>query len=292
MSEMRHDQDWGIDEPRLQQILGSLRNAAPPPEVRERIVRQAIKRVGRRPVVARGFEVALAASAAAVAVGIGLHLWGPDAAPVQSLPARGSLHTAGTLPTSFKIDAHEVHLSPESEIEVIAAEPGRIELALKAGRATFDVEPLGEGEVFRVRTAHVLVEVVGTRFAVQSEPHCSMVTVEEGRVRVSDTAGTVVYLQPNQQRRFCPDSGDALLRRALVLISGGDSLEEAVRLLEEYLASSPSRALEEEALYHLCLAHARLGHQEEARERAEEFRRKFPESARLERLERGLAQIR
>lgn len=292
MNEMRHDHDGEALEPGLQEILGSLRNAAPPPDARERIVQGAMRRVGRRSLFGHGFELALAASAAAVAIGVGLHLWGRGG-PDQTIPSGGSLHVAGDLPTSFKVYAHEVHLSPESQVEVVAAEAGRIELAVKAGRATFAVEKLREGEVFRVRTAHVLVEVVGTRFAVQSESHCSTVTVEEGLVRVSDTAGAVVYLRPNQQRRFCPDArNDALLRQALVLISEGGALDEAIGLLEKYLSSNPSSALEEEALYHLCLAHARLGHEEKARELAREFRHKFPESARLERLERGLAHLR
>lgn len=292
MNENRPNMPYEEDEASMREILASLRHAAPPREVQDRIVRGAMKRVKRRPLLAHGFELALAASAAAVAIGVGLHLWGPSAPVENPLPAKGSLHAARDLPTAFKIDAHEVHLSPETEVEVLVAEPGRIELAVSSGKATFDVQRLDGGEVFRVRTDHVLVEVVGTRFSVQSERNCSTVVVEEGQVRVSDTAGTVILLSPNQQRRFCPGSNaDSLLRQALVLISGGESLDEAVKLLEDYLQSNPAVALEEEALYHLCLAHARLGHDEEARRLAAEFRKKFPESPRLDRLERGLATL-
>lgn len=292
MNENRPNMPYEEDDSRMREILGSLRHASPPREVQERIVQVAMKRVKKRPLLVHGFELALAASAAAVAIGVGLHLWGPNAPVENPLPAKGSLHASGELPTSFKIDAHEVHLSPETEVEVLAAEPGRIELALSSGKATFDVQRLEAGEVFRVKTEHVLVEVVGTRFSVQSERACSTVTVEEGRVRVSDTAGAVILLSPKQQRRFCPGANaDYLLRQALVLISGGGSLDEAVKLLEDYLHSNPAVTLEEEALYHLCLAHARLGNDEEARRLAAEFRQKFPESPRLDRLERGLATL-
>src|SRR5690606_36761393 len=151
-------------------------------------------------------------------------------APVENtLPAKGSLHASGELPASFKIDAHEVQLSPETEVQVLAAEHGRIELALTSGKATFDVQRVEAGEVFRVKTEHVLVEVVGTRCSVQSKRAGSTVTVDEGRVPVSDTVGAVIRLTPKQQRRFCPGANaDYLLRQALVLISGSGSLDEAV----------------------------------------------------------------
>lgn len=290
----RKTPDW-IDqreEARTRDLLGQLRDAMPPAEVQERIAWRAMERFERRRSLlwSRGFGFGLAAATAAALVGVGLHLWGP--APGPALPPKGSLHAATEAPSSFRVGAHEVVLSPESQVEVTAAEPELIELLVTSGTATFDVSPLGPGEIFRVRTEHVLVEVVGTRFSVQSERVCSTVVVEEGRVRVSDTEGAVVELAPNQKRRFCPqDRADALLREALVLISGGGSIEEAIELLEAYLDSAPGSALEEEALFHLCLAHARLGHAEEARRLAARFRERFPQSTRLERLERGLATL-
>lgn len=292
MSEKMSDWIDDREEARTRELLGSLRGATPSAEIQQRIARRAMEKLERRRAFpwSRGFGWALTAATAAAAFGVGLHLWGPEASP--ALPPKGSLHAARDLPTSFSVGAHEVLLSPESEVKVAAAEPELIELAVASGTATFDVSPLGPGEIFRVRTDHVLVEVVGTRFSVQSERYCSTVVVEEGRVRVSDAEGAVIHLAPNQKRRFCPlGRSDALLREALVLISGGESFEKAIELLEAYLESSPSSTLEEEALYHLCLVHARLGHDEEARRLATTFRERFPESGRLERLERGLATL-
>ncbi len=289
MSKKANEIHEEMEDLRTSEILASLRDAGPSEEVRRRIVEGAMRRVRKPRFFARGFEWGLTAATAAVAVGIGLHLWSPASEP---LPPKGSLHASQELPVSFRVGAHEVHLSPASKVEVAAAEPELIELKVTSGTATFDVAPLSRGAIFRVRTEQVLVEVVGTRFSVQSERYCSTVKVEAGRVRVSDAEGRVVLLDPNQGRRFCSrGSSDAMLRQALVLISGGEALDEAIELLEAYLESAPGSSLEEEALYHLCLAHARLGNAEEAQRLAEDFRQRYPTSARLERLERGLATL-
>lgn len=295
MSEMLPEKMDEREESRASEILGSMRDVLPPPVVEERIVARAMEHLERqsspwRKLMHRGFGWGLTAATAAVAFGVGLHLWSPATTP--QLPAKGSLHASQDLPSSFRVGPHEVLLSPASEVEVTAAEAGLIELRVGSGTATFDVSPLGAGEIFRVRTEHVLVEVVGTRFSVQSERICSSVVVEEGRVRVSDASGAVVHLEPNQKRRFCLRGySDSLLREALVLISGGESIQKAIGLLEDYLETQPGPTLEEEALYHLSLAHARLGHSDEARRLADAFRERFPQSGRLERLERGLATL-
>lgn len=279
-----------FEDAQTRSILASLRKAEPPREVQQRIVERAMARVSKPRFLIRGLEWGLTAAAAAIAIGVGLHLWSPAS---NNAPLTGSVHAAKESPTSFRVGSHEVLLSPSSEVEVTAAEGELIELFVASGAATFDVAPLDEGEIFRVRTEHVLVEVVGTRFSVHSERHCSLVTVEEGLVRVSDAEGGSFLLEPNRGRRFCSrGSSDSLLRQALVLISGGGSVEKAIELLETYLDSAPGSNLEEEALYHLSLAYARLGQTEEANRLAEEFRQRFPESSRLERLERGLATLR
>lgn len=276
------------DDRQVRELLGTLRDATPSREVRERIVQGSLRKMRRPSRFFQPLRLSLAAATAALALGLGLHWVAPVSQPPAepTLPAKGSLHAAHELPSSFAIGPHQVHLSPATTVKVEAAEPLLTELSLESGAAVFDVAPLTDGATFRVRTEQVLVEVVGTRFSVRADESCSMVLVEEGKVRVTDAFGASELLLPNQQRRFCPGrTADLLLRDALVAISSGQDLEQAAELLGRYLREAPDSALEEEALFHLTLVHARLGNREEAARLAGEFERKFPHSARLGRLQ-------
>lgn len=283
---MNQHRDHEVDRD-VSELLASLRDAAPSREVRERIVQNSLRRMRKRPRLSHPLGFSFAAAAAALALGLGLHWLAPGTleGSEPALPAKGSLHAAAELPSAFSIGPHRVHLSPSSTVKVEAAERHLTELRVEAGTALFDVAPLVDGATFRVRTDHVLVEVVGTRFSVRNDGNCSLVLVEEGKVRVTDLSGTENHLLPNQQRRYCPgQTADRLLREALVSISRGEGLDQAAELLTRYLREAPDGSLEEEALFHLALVHARLGNHEEAARLAREFEGKFPHSGRLDRL--------
>src|SRR5690606_34496484 len=122
-----------------------------------------------------------------------------------------------------------------ASLRVEGADSLLTELRLLAGEATFEVEPLGPGEGFRVRTDEVLVEVVGTRFTVRAQERCSEVLVAQGRVRVSTVRGAGRILGVGAEERFCPQAAsDSLLREALLLVSSGKELERAAELLIRY----------------------------------------------------------
>lgn len=281
---LHHHQE---SEREVSELLASLRGATPTREAQERIVQGSLRRMKKRPRLSQPLGFSFAAVAAALTMGLGLH-WLAPASPDGNhplFPPKGSLHAATEVPSSFSIGPHEVHLSPASTVQVEAAERNLTELRVEAGSALFDVAPLAEGASFRVRTDHILVEVVGTRFTVRNDGSCSLVLVEEGKVLVTDVSGATNLLLPNQQRRYCPgQTADHLLREALVSISRGEGLDQAAELLARYLREAPDSALEEEALFHLALVHARLGNHDEARRLAGDFEGKFPHSGRLDRL--------
>ncbi len=276
--------------------LRSLSDARPSPAAERRMVARALASMPHgkpaRRWILRPLAVAggLAAVAALFTV---LALPGIREAPsphpqlaATTEPGTGSVRQAVDQPTSFTVGAHSVHIDVHGSLRVEHAEANAIDLRVVQGRAYFEVEPLGPGQSFKVRTEQVLVEVVGTRFSVESRGRCSVVAVEEGRVRVTDHRGNRDHLSAGNQRQFCSD-GDAaaeLLREALVLVSQGRELERAARLLSRYRADHPGGVLEEEALFHLCLVKARLGETSAALELADEFRQRFPGSDRAERL--------
>lgn len=278
------------DDTEVSALLSTLRDARPAPEVERRIVERSLARLGSRSFEwMRAAVLPLAGAAAAVAIGVGLHVYQPVVPGSAAIAKGGSLRSTQEGPTSFHVGRHQILLSPSSLVKVDAAEPGLTELVVEAGTATFDVEKLQKGEAFRVRTDQVLVEVVGTRFSVGAQGSCSLIRVEEGIVRVTSWDGRVEKLEAGRRGRYCAgQSSDALLREALVLISGGQSLPKAAELLESYLATGKDPALEEEALFHLCILRARLGEKEEARSLAEDFRSRFPMSARIQRLDQWL----
>ena len=169
-------------------------------------------------------------------------------------------------------------------------DPTRAELVLERGKATFAVTPLRNGGQFRVRAGRLLVEVVGTRFSVESNRGCTEVSVSQGKVSVDD-GGQKIYLAAGDARLFCkeqissaPLPGEATIRQALALIREAE-LDRAIELLQGYLRQQPGGVFEEESLFYLCLAHSRLGHRDEARQLASRFLSRFPGSRRAGRLQ-------
>lgn len=282
----------------VSEVLRSLRGAAPSREAERRIVAASLARIEKqqRPPFWRVAPLSLAGASAAVALGIGLHLLSPatqrplpDQFAKASAGEAGTLHRAGEGPVSFAIGPHRIHLAEGASLRVEGADGLLTELRLLSGEATFDVEPLGPGEGFRVRTEEVLVEVVGTHFTVRAQERCSEVLVAEGRVRVSTVQGGTHLLGAGDEERYCPQAAtDSLLREALLLASSGKELERAATLLARYRSENPRSALDEEALFHLCLVKARLGKASEARALAREFNERFPGSERNRRLTQWL----
>jgi len=288
MSAEQHEQEWSSAA--LRSVAGKL----PPQEVRRRIVEGALARRERKLPLARLFTgLALAGAAAAAAAVVVLQPAaptapvGPSAGPVVA--RAGETVEAG----SFAVGPHVVEVAAGGSLHFASVDPRAAEMRVESGSATFDVEPLGPGGSFRVRTAQVLVEVVGTRFEVAAEGSCSSVSVSEGRVRVTDADGTR-YLTVGESGRYCARGdeatprGEALVREAVVLVSRNQDLPRAAALLERYRADFAGGPFEEEALFYLTLVRDRLGDRAAARELAASFRARFPGSPRVERLERWL----
>ncbi len=272
--------------------LESLRDASPPDSVAQRIATGAATRAPRRPRWPLALGAALAAGLLFLAVR-------PVSAPPPqpaSVAARPPTPTATPAPRERVVEAgpHRITAADDAIVKVDTPAEGRTEITLD-GRARFDVEPLTGGGVFRVRTAHVLVEVVGTSFAVDATPDCTTVSVSEGRVRV--THGRVFVLTAGDRRRLCgaaptpPDGEYAGLRDALALIAEGRDLDGAAARLERYAARRPDGALLEEALFHLALVRARQGQRDAAVDAGHRFLRRFPQSRRAERLRRELPEL-
>ena len=295
---MRHEQEGHEEFQTAAFALRQLAGKQAPADVERRIVEGALAR--RTPAFAWGkaFVGLALAGAATAAVVIGLRVDTPTPVPLPvaagpEAPAAGSVREAGT----FAVGPHRVEVASGGSVRFASVDPGAAEFRVEHGSAVFDVEKLAPGESFRVRTDQVLVEVVGTRFEVGADGDCSSVSVTEGRVRVTQPNG-VSYLTVGESGRYCAPtdrdrtSGDALVRDALVLVSGGRELQRAAALLEQYRTEHPGGALEEEALFHLTLVKARLGDAAGAERLAASFRQRFPDSPRAQRLDEWLARAR
>ncbi len=292
---MRHEHEGHEEQDASALALRFLSGKEPSAAVQRRIVEGALSR--RKPAFpwTKAFTGLALAGAAAAAVVVTFRVdspVGPSAPTVAAIesPAAGEVRGAGT----FAVGPHRIEVAAGGSVRFQGVNPGAAEFRVDAGSAVFDVEKLAAGESFRVHTGQVLVEVVGTQFAVGIDGDCSSVTVTEGRVRVTEPAG-IRYLTVGESGRYCaPKSaeiagaGESLVRDALVLVSGGEDLRRAAGLLERYRAEHPGGALEEEALFHLTLVKARLGERAAANELAATFRKRFPDSPRMQRIEQWL----
>ncbi len=277
------------------EVLAELRDAGPGPAAERRIVdgaRTLTRRRSATPWVFAGVGVATACAAAVTL------LWAspaPPAPPAPTPPVVAAPAAPVTIPepTAMAVGSHRVVPGDGAQVEVRSNAPDRVELELM-GRATFAVEKLPPGGSFRVQTAHALVEVVGTRFAVDAGEDCTTVSVEEGRVRV--TGETSRLLSPGESTRVCrvepagaPELAD--LRVALQLIDEGGALDEAARRLRRYADRHPDGALLEEALFHLSLVELRQGRRDAAVDAGRRFLGRFPESRRAATLRARLPEL-
>jgi transmembrane sensor len=268
-----------------------------PADVGERIVRESLRRLERR---RRRRQVLWIGAPMAVAAAAALVVWlarasGPEpgiAAPGNGLaPAPVAVHASGADAVEVALGAHQVHLAPESRVEVIRAPGADVDLALARGSAEFSVAPLVAGHGFRVATDTVLVEVVGTRFSVSLTDGCTAVAVTEGVVRVTPASGDTAELRAGGQQRFCPATaeesavaGERWVREALVLVSENRDAARAMILLERYLAHHERGVFAEDAMFHLSLLYRQQGRGEDAARLAGHFVERFPGTRRAERL--------
>lgn len=247
--------------------LATLRGARPADAVSRRIAARALEpRAGRRWIVP---AIGLAAAAAAVAFWVALPR--PDAGD------------------RLEVGRHTVVRGADSDVEVVRRSADRTLVRLGDGTADFEIEPLGEGQSFRVRTPELEVEVVGTAFRVSSTAGCSTVEVREGRVRV--TAGRASsLLTAGESTRHCataveaPTPGEALVREAQQLMLSPDRAAEAATLFGRYLEAHPQGVFREEAMFHLAFAERMAGQDDAARRAAARFLEFFPESRRAGRM--------
>lgn len=256
-----------MQRPDADEALASLRGARPSEAVSRRIVERAV-----RPRSLPRWMVPMAlATAAAVAM-----VW-VAAAPDTAVDDR------------IEVGRHTVVRGPGSDVEVVRKQADRTLVRLGAGSATFDIQPLGEGQSFRVRTPELEVEVVGTAFRVQTADGCSTVDVTEGRVRVSAGRASSL-LGPGESTRHCasavdaPAPGEALVREAQRLMLDPAEAGRAATLFDRYVQTQPGGVFLEEAMFHLPFAYRMAGRMAEARASATRFLEAFPESRRSARI--------
>lgn len=263
--------------------LRALGKAQPTAATRQRIVEGAWDRVERQ-AGRRGFGV-LWVILAGAAVATAFALW-PTTPPVPTQPPVAIAPAQSDRPTQIEIPDPGWAVEAEgAKYRVVNSRPGAIEVALDAGRSTFQVDPLPPGGYFRVRTPHTLVEVVGTRFVVDVIGRCTTVEVTEGKVAVDTPLGGTVLTAGGRQTvcaKQAPTAGEAQLREALRRIAIGDR-DGAEPMLEMYLKAHPHGIFGEEALFHLALLRQYRGEQA-ADEAARQFFAKYPQSERAARL--------
>jgi hypothetical protein len=282
----------------LGRILGQ---AVPGQGAEQRMVEGALCRMRQQRTTRRRVKqgLAVAAAAAVVLAALGGARWvarskQPHPRRVAGAPAaKPPVWTASDRPATFSLGPHRIDLAAGGKVRLERAEPAAARLSLQEGVAGFRVQPLAEGGSFVVQTRHVRVEVVGTAFRVTVDGRCSQVRVSEGTVRatVLATAETFV-LGAGKERSFCGapvlseslGPGAQMVRQALSLLAAGKDLEQADRLLTQYLERYPQGPFVEEALFHLVFATRRQGQDERAKSLARDFLRRFPDAPRAARL--------
>ena len=134
-----------------------------------------------------------AAAALVVAFALGSVTGGPDAGgPALEEFATGSTEAA----TLTLQDGTVVRLGPDSRLRITSRKDRDVTLW---GRALFSVAK-ASGEPFRVQTENGVVEVLGTRFGLESLSDEMQVTVMEGRVAIS-ASGQRTEVPAGERRR-------------------------------------------------------------------------------------------
>ncbi|MDB4985378.1 MAG: hypothetical protein JWN04_556 [Myxococcaceae bacterium] len=78
-------------------------------------------------------------------------------------------------------DGSRVTLAAGARVDVLDNSLHELVLALRQGRVRFDIQPHGP-RAWRIESAGLSVEVVGTKFVMERGPHSVQVTVDEGAV--------------------------------------------------------------------------------------------------------------
>lgn len=249
--------------------LAALRDARAPDATARRIVDAALAERPRRrtPWILGGFAVAAAAA------GFTLMITRP--APPSA--------------DRVEVGAHTVTRAPDADVEVVRRRSDDTLIRLEKGSAEFTVAPLAAGESFRVRTAEVEIEVVGTAFRVTTVEGCSTVEVTEGRVRVSAGQASSL-LGAGERLEHCATATEAAVPGEKTMLSAQrlmlepDGGRRAAELFEQYIARHPNGVFVEEARFHLAFALRAAGDEAAATAAAAAFLERFPESRRAGRL--------
>lgn len=249
--------------------LAALRHARAPDATARRIVDAALAERPRRrtPWLVGGFAVAAAAA--------GLTLMVTRPAPPSA--------------DRVEVGAHTVTRAPDADVEVVRRRADDTLIRLEKGSAKFTVAPLAAGESFRVRTAEIEVEVVGTAFAVTTADGCSTVEVSEGRVRVSAGHASSL-LGAGERLEHCATAtetampGEQTMLEAQRLMLEPDGGRRAAELFAGYLKRHPDGVFVEEARFHLAFALRAAGDEAAAVAAAAAFLERFPESRRAGRM--------
>jgi len=283
----------------------------------ERMVEGALSRMYRQ---RRRRRLAGGLAAAALAAGIGCIVWLSQTPPNR--PGQGSnatdrieqrtttsrTWTTSSRPARHSLGPHRADLSIRTIVEVTSSSASAARLLVRQGEAEFAVQPLSGDGSFVVRTRHVEVEVLGTRFSVASDERCSRVHVRKGEVRVTVRATAQTQkLGAGMEQSFCDHpplvrgplssrgpigqelgEGGMLVREALTLLAAGKELERVDRLLTRYIKHHADGPFAEEAMFHLIHVKSRRGQHAQARRLAGDFLRRFPEAPRTSRLRRWL----
>ncbi len=285
--------------PPSQETLRRIGSAGVSDAVVDRVVSGTVRQLARQKQSESRLVVAAWGAAAATALGVGflvVRTWSSAheevGAPLAEVTAAASGQelAAGPAPSRAALGRHRVVVEAGGRLRVERIDSQQVEVTVAKGASRFAVEHLTAGERFRVRAGAAEVEVVGTKFEVALAGPCTEVEVTEGRVRVTHEK-TATFVSQGERRAFCPnqagtdESSDAqLVREALVLISNGTQLEHAAQVLADYRSRHPEGEFAQEALFHLSVIRLRQSRLEEARALADEFRRRFPGSQRIQTL--------
>ncbi|MEM7675263.1 MAG: FecR domain-containing protein, partial [Myxococcota bacterium] len=136
-----------------------------------------------------------AAAAVSIAALIAVFVFTDRAQKVKSDPADGQRLTvesyvqrteepiASPQLIHFPDGSSATLLTSHTELRMESVSDASLELTMSAGEARFDVKP-NPGRLFRVRSAGLRIEVLGTSFTVRTDRHQTSVSVHEGRVAV------------------------------------------------------------------------------------------------------------
>ncbi len=134
------------------------------------------------------------------------------------------------------VDAHKVAfiendtlgLSASAKVKVLRASDNKTRLRLEKGTVSCKVAKRQDGGEFVVEAGALTVRVVGTKFSVARDASGdTRVTVEEGRVAVTDASGKTAMLGPGQGL-----AADANGRASAPIAASPDNLELTALLLD------------------------------------------------------------